>query len=107
LKVKRKIVEPATQERSQRVDALEKQVMKNKADLEAKDKMIERECKRVEKLTSQVEELALKNRQLEELLEQRATEAQQMSVGVSKMLKDFFGDYESHSVTQPSLQAKL
>jgi hypothetical protein len=30
-----------------------------------------------------------------------------MSIDVSKMLKEHFTDFESHSVTHPSLQGKL
>ena len=56
-------------ERNKKVEVLEKQGLKDKAELEAKDKLIEKECCKVENLQQQLEELQAKNRQLEELLE--------------------------------------
>lgn len=90
-------------ERSEQVEKLTKDAMRNKADLEAKDKLIEQQYSNAERMTQHLEELTLKNRQLEELLEQRATETQKMSIDVSKMIRDHFNDYESHSITAPSL----
>ena len=40
-------------------------------------------------------------------MEAKATDIQNLSMLVSKMLKEHFMDYESHTVTQPPLQQKL
>lgn len=94
-------------DRNKRISQLEKQRMRDKAELDAKDRLIERNYEQAEIMAEQLRQLELKNRQLEELLEQRASETQQLSISVSKMLKEHFGDYQSHSITQPTLLAKL
>ena len=81
--------------------------MKDKAELDAKDKLIEKEVARAEALQKQLEEAQAKNQYHEELLEAKATDIQNLSMLVSKMLKEHFMDYESHTVTQPPLQQKL
>ena len=77
--------------------------MKDKAELDAKDKLIEKEVARAEALQKQLEEAKAKNQYHEELLEAKATDIQNLSMLVSKMLKEHFMDYESHTVTQPPL----
>lgn len=48
--------------------------MKDKAELEAKDKLIDKQCLKVEKFQQIIEDLQGSNRQLEELLQQKASE---------------------------------
>ena len=94
-------------EKNCRVQFLEKQSLRDKADLDAKDKLIEKEAAKVEELQKKLEEANAKNQYQQELLEAKASDVQTMSIFVSKMLKEHFLDYESHSVTQPALQQKL
>lgn len=94
-------------EKNCRIQFLEKQSLKDKAELDAKDKLIEKEVARSEALQKQLEEAQAKNQYHEELLEAKATDIQNLSMLVSKMLKEHFMDYESHTVTQPPLQQKL
>ena len=62
---------------------------------------------RADDLQRQLEEAKAKNQYHEELLEAKASDVQQLSIFVSKMLKEHFMDYESHTVTQPPLNKKL
>ena len=62
---------------------------------------------RADALQKQLQEAHAKNQYHEELLEAKATDIQNLSMLVSKMLKEHFMDYESHTVTQPPLQQKL
>ena len=94
-------------EKNCRIQFLEKQSLKDKAELDAKDKLIEKEALKVEELQKQLDEAHAKNKYHEELLESKASEIQSLSMFVSKMLKEHFFDYESHSVTQPPLEQKL
>ena len=94
-------------EKNCRIQFLQKQSLKDKAELDAKDKLIEKEVSKVEQLQKQLEEAHAKNKYHEELLEAKASDVQSLSMFVSKMLKEHFMDYESHSVTQPPLQQKL
>ena len=66
--------------------------------------MIEKEALKAEELQKQLEEAHEKNKYHEELLESKASEIHSLSMFVSKMLKEHFFDYESHSVTQPPLE---
>jgi len=94
-------------EKNCRIQFLEKQSLKDKAELDAKDRLIDTEVSNSELLQKKLEEAEEKNRQLEELLEQKATDSQNISIFVSKILKEHFLDYESHTVTQPALEKKL
>ena len=62
---------------------------------------------RADALQKQLQEAHAKNQYHEELLEAKAMDIQNLSMLVSKMLKEHFMDYESHTVTQPPLQQKL
>ena len=75
--------------------------------MDAKDKLFEKEVSKVEALQKQLDEAHAKNKYHEELLEAKATDIQNLSIFVSKMLKEHFMDYESHTITQPPLQQKL
>ena len=91
-------------EKNCRIQFLEKQGLKDKAELDAKDKLIEKEVARADALQKQLEEAHAMNQYHEEVLEAKATDIQNLSMLVSKMLKEHFMDYESHTVTQPPLQ---
>lgn len=91
-------------EKNCRIQFLEKQSLKDKAELDAKDRLIEKEHDRVEQLEKQLAEAHAKNKYHEELLEAKAIDVQNLSIFVSKMLKEHFMDYESHTVTQPPLE---
>jgi len=94
-------------EKNCRIQFLEKQSLKDKAETDAKDRLLEKEVARVEDLQRQLEEARVRNKYHEELLEAKASEIQNLSVFVSKMLKEHFMDYESHSIAQPALEQKL
>lgn len=94
-------------EKNCRIQFLEKQSLRDKAELDAKDKLIEREASKVEELQKKLEEAHEQNKYQEELLGGKAEEFQTMSIFVSKMLKEHFMDYESHSLTQPPIEQKL
>ena len=86
-------------EKNCRIQFLEKQSLKDKAELDAKDKLIEKEVARADALQKQLQEAHAKNQYHEELLEAKAMDIQNLSMLVSKMLKEHFMDYESHTVT--------
>ena len=62
-------------EKNYRIQYLEKQSLKDKAELDAKDRLIDTEVAKSEMLQKKLEEAEAKIKHHEELLEQKASEA--------------------------------